>query len=671
MGRVAGASFVDRPIPLQQQQDARTGKIIGRGTERGGLYYVDAVIQKGGAMLAHGSPAHQLRTWHRRLGHPSLGNLGRHLGSRHPGYNNPDEPVPSAAPQNNSSVLKKHHSEVKAPTLDLEHLNWLLTKWLSSSSLTPSILEDTWLLNAFKFSNPSVQIWSKVKVEGVLCEVFRSMQEDVLITLQQVSSKVAVALEFWTSYEQIYYMSVTCHWIDDSWSFQKVLLDICRIPYPCGGAEIYHALVKVLKMCNIDGKLLACTHDNSQSAMHACHKLKEDMDAHKVGPFCYIPCAAQTLNMVIEDGLRTTKQIISKVREFVIEMNASPVIMEDFMQLTTAYQEGIWRFPLDTSARWNGHYQMIDIVRKASKSMDGVVLKHEDSLGNEMLLNSAEKNAVTLVHGYLEAFYKTTNDICANNAPTVGLVLFFMDHISETIAACKDSCHYPDWLKSAAEEMFLKCSSYHDQVSNIFTYMAAILDPRIKVELIPDILNSENNLEEARNHFLRNYSTNHFSSMNNLYGASENEESGGLSFAEEIARKKRRASMTAVTDELTQYLSEPPAPITTDILEWWKVSGARYPQLSLMARDFLSMQATSVAPEELFSSKADEVDRQRFGLSISTAQSLLCVKSWTDAGIALKYRSTEIDCQRIMELAAETTVKNNTSSDKKQRLQSI
>ena len=58
-------------------QDAQTRTIIGRGTERGGLYYVDEVIQISGAMLAHGSPAHQLWTLHRRLGHPSLGYLKR------------------------------------------------------------------------------------------------------------------------------------------------------------------------------------------------------------------------------------------------------------------------------------------------------------------------------------------------------------------------------------------------------------------------------------------------------------------------------------------------------------------------------------------------------------------------------------------------------------------
>ena len=53
-------------------QDIRTGKIIGRGTERDGLYYVDEVVQPGTAMLAHGTVDRKLWLWHRRLGHPSL-----------------------------------------------------------------------------------------------------------------------------------------------------------------------------------------------------------------------------------------------------------------------------------------------------------------------------------------------------------------------------------------------------------------------------------------------------------------------------------------------------------------------------------------------------------------------------------------------------------------------
>ncbi|KAK9684418.1 hypothetical protein RND81_10G208700 [Saponaria officinalis] len=598
----------------------------------------------------------------------ATGNLGRHLGTRHPGYENNGESVPITAPQPSSALLKKNLSENKPTKLDLDQLNWLLIKWLTSSSLPPAILEETWLLNSFRFANPSVHIWSSQKFQGVLREIYRSMKGDIKTTLNQLTSKVAIALDFWTSYEQIYYMSITCQWIDDNWAFQKVILDICRIPYPCGDAEIYHALVEVLKLCNIDDRILACTHDNSQNAMQACHKLKEDMDRREVGPFWYIPCAARTLNMIIEDGLRFTKPMISKVRELVIEMNASSVIMEDFIQLTAAYQEGIWKFPLDVSAHWNGHYQMLDIIHKASQSIDSLIRKHNDTLGSKMLLSSAERNVVNIMHAYLEPFYKTTNDLSASKAPTVGLVLFFMDHISEMISASKDSCHYPDWLKNSAEEMAIKCSNYHDEVFNIFTFMTAVLDPRIKGELIPESLNAETNLKEARSHFLRNYCTGNFSSMSNVYGPGDGEEGASVSFAEEIARKKRKATVSVATDELTQYLSEPPAPIPTDVLEWWKVNSARYPRLSLMARDFLSVQATSVPPEELFCSKGGEIDRQRFGLSCSTAQALLCVKSWVEAGFKLKYESSEIECERLMELVAEAAGQHSKSSlDKKQK----
>ena len=61
-------------------QDVLSKKIIGRGTKRGGLYYLDD-ISKGAAYHVH----HQLNSkeretwlWHRRLGHLSFGYL-RHL----------------------------------------------------------------------------------------------------------------------------------------------------------------------------------------------------------------------------------------------------------------------------------------------------------------------------------------------------------------------------------------------------------------------------------------------------------------------------------------------------------------------------------------------------------------------------------------------------------------
>uniref|UniRef100_A0A803M0T0 Retroviral polymerase SH3-like domain-containing protein n=1 Tax=Chenopodium quinoa TaxID=63459 RepID=A0A803M0T0_CHEQI len=60
-------------VPIAQAEtDAQAGRIIRHGTERGGLYYVDEATQHSNALLAHGSPEHNLWMWHRRLGHPFI-----------------------------------------------------------------------------------------------------------------------------------------------------------------------------------------------------------------------------------------------------------------------------------------------------------------------------------------------------------------------------------------------------------------------------------------------------------------------------------------------------------------------------------------------------------------------------------------------------------------------
>lgn len=305
---------------------------------------------------------------------------------------------------------------------------------------------------------------------------------------------------------------------------------------------------------------------------------------------------------------------------------------------------------------------------QASKSMETLVRKHEEQLGSRLLLNTVEKNVVNILHKYLEPFYKTINDICTSKLLTAGMALFFMDHISETILTCKDSRQTPEWLKTAAEDMYAKAQYYSNQVCNAFVYMSAVLDPRIKVELIPEYLNLESYMEEARNHFIRNYSAPYFSSLTNSYTSpQEMEERGNSSFAEEIARKKRRATMNSTTDELTQYLSEPPVPMQTDVLDWWRVNSSRYPRLSLMARDFLAVQSTALLPEHIFCSKGDEIDRKRSSIAQYDTQALLCVNSWMQNGIKLKHKSTEIDCERIMELQAVSAAESSSRRfDKKQ-----
>ncbi|KAK3160135.1 hypothetical protein QOZ80_1BG0055620 [Eleusine coracana subsp. coracana] len=556
----------------------------------------------------------------------ATGNLGKHLNNRHPGYQH-------------------------LPEVDVDHVNWLLLRWLISSSLPPSILEDNMLIGSCKYLNASVRLWPKENAQEVILEVFRSMKEDVKASLQCINSRLSVTLDFWTSYEKIVFMSVKCHWIDENWVSQKVLLDVCRVPYPCTGSEILQVLMNVLVAFGIDSKILACTHNNNEHAIHACNELEEVLRSRNL-PFCYIPCAARTLKTIIEDGLENVKPILSKIREFILEINSNPEMMEDFKHWTEIYQEGSWKLPFNHSPNWNDNYNMLDVVKKAANAMDNTIKKIEEIFGpKNWVLSAAEKSIVNLLHSYLEPFYKTTTNLCNCKLPTVGLVFFFMDHVIELINICHDSSHQ-EWLKDIADDMSKTAASFTSQAYRLFTFTAAILDPRIKGELIPEALNSANNLEDARNSFVRNYSSTYQAIGNGQGTQVTTEDAGAFSFAEEIVRKRRRVSMNTAADELSQYLAEPPAPISTDALEWWRGHSSRYPRLSLMARDFLAIQGTSLDPEELFTSKGDNVQKQQYCLPLSSMQATMCIKSWMQSGYQFNFKSTIIDFERLVESAA-------------------
>ncbi|KAJ3694353.1 hypothetical protein LUZ60_009833 [Juncus effusus] len=607
----------------------------------------------------------------------ATGNLARHLANHHPGYNQHIEeisPISVSAPtkKSNSQSTPQPKSQIqqtqsKNPQIDFDQVNWFLLKFLLDSSLPNSTSQSKSLLDSYKFLNPKVNVWSTEKAEQITNQLFHSMREEVRASLQYLpsNSKVSLTLDFWTSYEEILYMSVTSHWIDATWQAHNVLLEVSHIPYPRSSTEILNALTRVILSFHLDSKVISLTSDTSQLATQACQLLKEEMESRKIN-FFYVPCGAHLLKTVINECLMSVKGILSKVREFVVEMGLDKEVLEGFKQMLAIYQEGPLKFPIDASSSWNGDYALLDLVYKASNSMDSIIKKHEESFGGgcNLLLSPSEKSVITILHQFLDQFHKTTTNLCTTKTLTLGLVLFFTDHIIELINSYKENSRH-DWLKTLAEQMHKRTEIYNGltgRVYNGFAFICAILDPRIKRELLPDLLNLEKNFEEARGYFVREYCSNHFmgicsnSSNNNGFGgACDNVSTScsadldAVSFAEEIARKRRRANMNITKDELSQYLTEPPAPLSSDVLHWWKVNSARFPRLADMARDFLAVQGTSISPDQLFTSECEELNRRRYCLGFGSVQRVLCVGEWVKQGFRFRVGDLEVDFEKLVE----------------------
>ncbi|KAL8136162.1 hypothetical protein AgCh_010675 [Apium graveolens] len=93
---------------------------------------------------------------------------------------------------------------------------------------------------------------------------------------------------------------------------------------------------------------------------------------------------------------------------------------------------------------------------------------------------------------------------------------------------------------------------------------------------------------------------------------------------------KKRKRVDSIKSELDHYLEEDVMQKTDgfDLLNWWKVNELKYPNLQLMARDFLAIPASTVASESTFSSSGRLVSPHRNRLNPKTIEALMCAQSW-------------------------------------------
>jgi hypothetical protein len=91
-------------------------------------------------------------------------------------------------------------------------------------------------------------------------------------------------------------------------------------------------------------------------------------------------------------------------------------------------------------------------------------------------------------------------------------------------------------------------------------------------------------------------------------------------------------------DEYENYIAENPLRIKISPLEWWceDEQRERWPRLSLMAIDILSIPAMSDEPERIFSGARRTVSWERAKLGVDTIEMLECSKNWRQNRMAIE-----------------------------------
>ncbi|CAB5136895.1 unnamed protein product [Rhizophagus irregularis] len=358
--------------------------------------------------------------------------------------------------------------------------------------------------------------------------------------LQETPGHLSFIVDAWTSKNQIPFLGISVHWINENWELKCTTLDFCILSGPHTGINLSSKFLESLEDFGIATKILAVACDNASNIDVMLDKISQSL-AKKSITFDPKNQRVRYENSFeeAEDTEDNLKDTIYKLRKVIVKIQASPQRQEKFKQQCIAA---------------NMHYKKCTDL---SVSQQYPTLSYTIPMYN-FLLDKLEDEYDKRKESDKEEDEEEDDDDSDD------------DNESEN-----------DEILCALKQSIEKIKKYYTFTSGLI-YTAAT-----------DNMWEESFIQEARKQVTNLWETTYKPNISENVEPSDDadDELFGHIF------KKRKIEEK---DELSIYLNEGVAPGKTDILMWWKLHEIEYPNLSKMARDYLSIPATSAPVERIF-----------------------------------------------------------------------
>ena len=465
------------------------------------------------------------------------------------------------------------------------------------------------------------------------------MRKEMITFFFNVESRISFTTDIWTSPNDLAFMAITAHWICPDFKMHSVLMDFVELNCSHSGVNIEKAFSSSLKEFKVFEKKLAITLDNAYNNDTFLSALMErdptfDKEHH-------IRCFGHVLNLCAQDALKMVESELSCVRNYLKAIVHKP---KRLMQLEEDFKEaGGQNFikpVLDVKTRWNSTFHMI---KTAFRLKDGLSITME-SIYNEA--NSRKKrkiakseacnvkefvpctdedwNQLSTIMDMLKPLNDATTLLSGDTYPSLNMVVpaytTILDHL-ERIASVdiEDFTLYDeeDSNVDAAKAAFNKLNKYYD-ISSELCSIATVLDPRLKLEFYRSDSSQMAENPNVISSFVKSFYEKDYAPDASVFQPPLQPENEFLNHFYTF-----RTPSAAQNSEYDLYIAEPVMPHSPQfsVLDYWRTSSGRFPNLSRMA-------GTSTPSERAFSAGRQLITDFRCRLAGDTITACMLLKSW-------------------------------------------
>ncbi|XP_054806276.1 zinc finger BED domain-containing protein RICESLEEPER 2-like [Prosopis cineraria] len=536
-----------------------------------------------------------------------------------------------------SNQKKKEEGEgcgtsLKGVTFDLNSCRQALARMIIVDELPFKFVENEGFQYFMSIAQPLFPLPSRTTVARDCLSLYLSEQAKLRNVFCKSKQSVCLTTDCWTSLQNMNYLCLTGHFIDDEWKLHKRILNFCQIA-DHKGETIGELIEKCLLSWGID-RVFTVTVDNASSNDTAISYVKDrilDWNGHIMkGEYMHVRCCAHILNLVVNDGLKEIGDTLTRIRNAVRYIRASPLRFQKFkscVEQTRIQEKDIVK--LDCPTRWNSTYMMLESALKFQKAFKRLEEKDTtfaiDKEGPPTIKDW--ENARVFVK-FLKIFFDVTKKVSGSLYVTSSQ---YFHEFCLVVKTLNDMCLSDDpLLNSMARKMKQKHDKYWGNVDNLnmMIFIAVVLDPRYKLKFVEWSLKKLYD-EDMAEYFTRQVKEllfkmyDRYKSFHGLKKSSTNTQS-------QFDKVMNEDDNVENQSELDLYLMETREKTNPkfDILNWWKVNSSKYPVIGQIARDVLAMPISTVASESAFSTGGRILNEYRCSLGIKTVEALICANNW-------------------------------------------
>ena len=201
-----------------------------------------------------------------------------------------------------------------------------------------SLVEHDMFNLVMKTATPNYEKISRAMVKKY-CVSSYEIEKKKIKSMLKSANRVSITTNLWRSDQNIQYMVVTCHFVDDNFLLHKRILNFVDIPPPHTGIVICDALKKCFVEWGIESKVWTVTVDNASYNDVALEFLQADLKPINKfpldGKFFHVRCCAHILNILVQCGLSEIGDIIHNIRESVKYIGKSVSRLHTFSDIAT------------------------------------------------------------------------------------------------------------------------------------------------------------------------------------------------------------------------------------------------------------------------------------------------------------------------------------------------